>query len=193
MDYNALDDTALVRLIALSRPEALSELYDRYARLVFSLALHTLGDSGSAEEVTQDVFLRVWQKAESYQENAGRVSTWLTSIARNRSIDLLRKRSVRPEGHLIDREDPLFGLSYSEDGRDPEDSAGLSIEFKKVHEALKTLPPEQRQALLLAYFYGYSHSQIAERTGEPLGTVKTRIRTGMQKLREMLREQEMFS
>jgi RNA polymerase sigma-70 factor (ECF subfamily) len=193
MDYNALDDTALVRQIALARPEALSELYDRYARLVFSLALRTLGDSSSAEEVTQDVFLRIWQKAESYQENAGKVSTWLSSITRNRAIDVLRKRSVRPEGHLIDREDPFFGLSFSADGRDPEDSAGLSIEMKKVYEALNDLPPEQGQALLLAYFYGYSHSQIAEKTGEPLGTVKTRIRTGMQKLRGMLREEEISS
>jgi RNA polymerase sigma-70 factor (ECF subfamily) len=190
MDTSGLDDAALVRLIAGARPEALSELYDRYARLVFSLALHTLGDSGSAEEVTQDVFLRIWQKAESYQESVGKVSTWLSSIARNRAIDVLRKRSVRPEGHLIDREDPFFGLASSVDGRDPEESAQLSLEIQKVHAALKSLPPEQGQALLMAYFYGYSHSQIAIKTGEPLGTVKTRIRNGMQKLRHALQEQE---
>ena len=193
MDYTALDDQGLIRLIVRARPEALSELYDRYARLVFSLALHTLGDSGSAEEVTQDVFLRIWQKAESYQESAGKVSTWMTSIARNRAIDVLRKRSARPEGHLIDTEDPLSRLPLSPDGLDLEDSAHQSIEIEKVQEAMGNLPPEQRQALLMAYFYGYSHSQIAEKTGEPLGTVKTRIRTGMQKLREMLREEELSS
>ena len=101
MDYAKLDDATLIRLVAHHREEALSELYDRYNRLVFSLALHVLGDRATAEEVTLDVFTRIWEKAESYDAGQAKVSTWLSSIARNRSIDLLRRRNARPEGHSV--------------------------------------------------------------------------------------------
>ena len=96
MNHSVLDDLTLIQLIAEARPEALSVLYDRYARLVFSVALNSVGDRATAEEITQDVFLRVWQHAAQYHADRGKVSTWLTSIARHRAIDQLRRRSARP-------------------------------------------------------------------------------------------------
>jgi RNA polymerase sigma-70 factor (ECF subfamily) len=175
LDYSKFDDVALIRQIALARPEALSALYDRYGRLVFSLALHIVGEEESAEEVTQDVFFRIWEKAEIYQAEQARVSTWLTSITRNRSIDLLRKRKVRPEGYSLGWEELQPGWEPASEGRTPEDMTA------------------QKKALALAFFEGYSHSEIAERLGEPLGTVKTRIRTGMQKLRSLLHDESIHT
>lgn len=190
MDYSKFDDAALIRQIAQARPEALSELYDRYSRLAFSLALHIVGETEMAEEVTQDVFFRIWEKAETYHEEQARVSTWLTSITRNRSIDLLRKRKVRPEGSSIGWEELLPGWEPASDGRGPEELTAQAIQTQHVRLAVSRLPVEQQKALAMAFFEGYSHSEIAERLGEPLGTVKTRIRIGMQKLRNLLQEEQ---
>jgi RNA polymerase sigma-70 factor (ECF subfamily) len=186
VDYAKLDDTALIRQIVYHRTEALSELYDRYSRLVFSLALQTIGDPATAEEITQDVFVRVWEKAGTYREEQAKVSTWLTSITRYRSIDLLRQRGSRPERDSIGWDDLASGNEPSIDG--PEGAAELSIEGLRIRNAVNGLPPDQQKALRLAYFYGLSHSEIAEQLGEPLGTVKTRIRLAMQKLREILQD-----
>lgn len=185
MDFPALDDEALIRLIAHSKTEALSALYDRYSRLVFSLALHVVGDQATAEEITQDVFFRIWEKASTYRAEQARVSTWLTSITRYRAIDVLRQRGVRPEQNNVDwAEDTLSMLPSEADN--PEDATELSLEQKRVRSAMAVLPEDQRQALALAYFQGMTHTEIAEALGLPLGTVKTRIRLAMQKLREML-------
>lgn len=186
MDYAALDDIALIRLIVYQCTEALNELYDRYGRLVFNLALQTVGDPATAEEITQDVFLRVWEKAATFREEQGKFCTWLTSITRHRSIDLLRQRRSRPERDSIGWDDLTSGNEPSVDG--PEWAAELSIESLRIRTAVGGLPPEQQKALHLAYFYGWSHSEIAERLEEPLGTVKTRIRLGKQKLREILQD-----
>jgi RNA polymerase sigma-70 factor, ECF subfamily len=188
LDYSDLDDVALLSMIVQARTEALSELYDRYGRLVYSLAIHILGDSESAEEVTQDVFLRVWGKAGTYRAEQARVSTWLTSIARNRAIDVLRQRRVRPEGQSIS-----WGLLTPNrvpkiEGRSPEETATRSLTNRRIKDAIARLPENQQSALILAFFYGYSHSQIAAQLQEPLGTVKTRIRMAMQKLRVILKE-----
>jgi RNA polymerase sigma-70 factor (ECF subfamily) len=192
LNYSSLDDGALIRQIANARPDALSVLYDRYGRLVYSLALNVLGDAESAEEVTQDVFVRVWEKAGTYRVEQAKVSTWLTSITRNRSIDLLRRRGVRPEGHSIGWEDLTADGSWRLDGRapDPEEQAVQSIRGQRVRAAISNLPPEQQQALALAFFGGFSHTEIAARLGEPLGTVKTRIRMAMQRLRNLLEEEQ---
>jgi RNA polymerase sigma-70 factor (ECF subfamily) len=192
LDYSKFDDVALIRQIALAHPEALSELYDRYSRLTFSLALHILGEAELAEEVTQDVFFRIWEKAETYQVGQARVSTWLTSITRNRSIDLLRKRKVRPEGSSIGWDELLPGWEPASDGRDPEDLTAQAIQTQRVRAAIARLPVEQKQALAMAFFDGYSHSEIAQRLDQPLGTVKTRIRMGMQKLRSLLQEEHIY-
>ncbi len=186
MDYSVLDDETLIRLIVHARAEALSELYDRYDRLVFSLALNSVGDSATAEEITQDVFLRVWQRARQYRADHGKVSTWLTSITRHRAIDQLRRRGSRPEQHSVAWVEISPGAEPSVNG--PEQSAALAIERARVRTAIAQLSKEQKQVLALAYFKGLTQSQIAKALGLPLGTVKTRIRLGMQKLREMLQE-----
>lgn len=187
MDLLTLDDEALIRLIAHSKTEALSVLYDRYGRLVFSLAIHIVGDQATAEEITQDVFFRIWEKASTYRVEQAKVSTWLTSITRYRAIDILRQRGVRPEQNSVDwAEDKLSMLPAGAD--DPEDATELSMEQKRIQKALANLPEDQRQAVALAYFQGMTHTEIAETLKVPLGTVKTRIRLAMQKLREMLRD-----
>ena len=191
MELAAFDDESLIRLIANRQNEALSELYDRYNRLVFSLALHTVGDQALAEEITQDVFFRIWEKAKTYQPEQAKVSTWLTNIARNRSIDMIRRRGVRPEGHQIGWMDLTPNSVPKTEGRQPEENAQINLNARKVRIAVTSLPTEQKEALGLAFFWGYSHSQIAKELGEPLGTVKTRIRLAMQKLRQILQEEEL--
>lgn len=186
MDYASLDDAALMRLIAIQRTEALSALYDRYSRLVYSLAFHTVGDPETAEEITQDVFFRVWEKASTYRQEQAKVSTWITSITRYRSIDLLRQRSARPEKDSLGWDEVPVAVEPSVDS--PEAASELLIEGLRLRSALETLPADQRQALELAYYHGLSHSEIAERLSHPLGTVKTRIRLAMQKLREVLQD-----
>jgi RNA polymerase sigma-70 factor (ECF subfamily) len=189
VDYSKLGDANLIGLITGGDPGALSELYDRYSRLVFSLALKTVGDRGGAEEITQDVFYRVWEKAGTYREEQAKVSTWLTSIARYRSIDILRRRGVRPQSNSVGWPDLSPGSMPSTEGRGPEEHTEKSMRGEKVRAAIANLPVAQQQALAMAYYYGYTHSQIAETLGEPLGTIKTRIRLGMQKLRKMLEEE----
>ena len=186
LDYSTLDDETLVRLIVQARAEALSELYDRYGRLVFSLALNSVGNPATAEEITQDVFLRVWQRARQYRADRAKVSTWLTSITRHRAIDQLRRRGSRPEQHSVAWAELVPGAEPSVNG--PEQATPLAIEKARIRVAITRLPEEQKQVLALAYFQGLTQSQIAEALVLPLGTVKTRLRLGMQKLREMLQE-----
>lgn len=180
------DDASLIELIARSRLEAFSELYDRYYRLVFSVAYAIVGDRAIAEEVTLDVFVRVWQQAGSYRPERGKVSTWLAAITRHHAIDIYRKSKSHPEASSLDWETDSLpdGFLF----HNPEEDLELASRHERVREALSQLPPEQRQALALAYFRGYSHSQIAEALKLPLGTVKTRIRMAMQKLRQILKE-----
>ena len=188
MDYTTLDDETIIRLIAHARTEALSELYDRYSRLVFSLALNSVGDQATAEEVTQDVFVRVWQRAGQYRADRGKVSTWLTGITRYRAIDQLRRRGSRPEQHSVAWAEVSPTAVPTVNG--PEEATHLAMQRERVRAAMAQLPEEQKQVLALAYFQGYSQSQIAESLALPLGTVKTRVRLAMQKLREMLQDEQ---
>ncbi len=183
-DYSSVDDAALMRLIALSQEQALAQLYDRYNRLVFSLALAIVQDRATAEEITLDVFMRIWQKAALYNPEQARVSTWLTHITRNHAIDVLRRRAVRPEHHSVelDEEAPRS----EPPGPTPADTAEESLQRERIRLALSLLPADQRQVLFLAYFEGYTQSQIAETLRQPLGTVKTRMRLALQKLRDYL-------
>lgn len=189
MDYSALDDTTLIREVAAGRPAALSALYDRYSRLVYSLAFRAVGDAGAAEEITQDVFVSIWDRAASYRPEQAKVSTWLGSIARHRAIDVLRRRGVRPEGHSLDWEAAAGDALPRIDG--PERAVEEHLERQRVRAAVASLPEEQRRALSLAYFDGLSHSEIAAALREPLGTVKTRIRLAMQKLRQLLEDERL--
>ena len=177
------EDFILISRIVRSQSDALSQLYDRYGRLVFSLAMHITDDEALAEEITQDVFLQVWDKAGSYHPEQGKVLTWLTSVARNRAIDIYRRRSSRPEGHRVMLDDHMW--SSLEDGAEVESSVEIHQTQLKVRHALSQLPDEQKKALGLAYFQGMTHQEIAEVLREPLGTIKTRIRLGMQKLRDI--------
>lgn len=188
MDYKEFDDQSLIRLIARSQESALSELYDRYSRLVYSLALNAVGDPATAEEITQDVFIRIWDHAGTYQAEKSKVVTWIASITRYRSIDVIRRRKIRPESQSVSWE-----IEPSANEMNPinvEESVEISQERRRVRQAISVLPEEQRQALAYAYFQGYTHREIAEVLGEPLGTVKTRIRLAMQKLRQLLEQEE---
>ena len=188
MNYTTLDDEALIRLVVRAQADALSELYDRYSRLVFSLALNVVGDRATAEEITLDVFTRVWEKAETYRSDQAKVSTWLTSITRHRSIDVLRRQNARPEQHSVN-----WAEVSPEDMpsvNSPEEATELAQRQERVRAAIAELPPDQKQALALAYFKGYTHREIAQALDEPLGTVKTRIRLAMHKLRGMLHDEE---
>lgn len=187
MDYHSLDDRALIQLVATADEEALAAVYDRYSRLVFSIALHLVGEPSAAEEVTLDVFTRLWQSAGEYDPGRAQLNTWLTAIARNRAIDRLRRRNVRPEGHSLPLDEVDFVLAEHNPG--PEEDAAQQMQRQRVHAALRELPEEQRRALALAYLRGLSQREIAERLDLPLGTVKTRIRLAMEKLRFLLREE----
>jgi RNA polymerase sigma-70 factor (ECF subfamily) len=187
-DFTRYDDPALMSLIARSQEGALIQLYDRYNRLVFGLAYAIVHDQATAEEITLDVFMRVWQKAATYRPEQAKVSTWLTHIARNHAIDVLRRQASRPERSAVPWEDREF-LSDSS-SQSPADSAEDLQQRERIQKALTVLPPEQRQVLFLAYFEGYTQTRIAESLRQPLGTIKTRIRLAMQKLRDLLREEE---
>jgi RNA polymerase sigma-70 factor, ECF subfamily len=180
--YSALEDEALIQLVAQRQTEALGELYDRYNRLVYSMAFYLLGDEHTAEEVTQDAFTKIWQQADTYRFELAKVKTWLISIARNRAIDELRRRKARPTPIFLEE------LIYLGDGK-LEDLMDNRFDRDRIRVAILDLPFEQRQVLIMAYFNGYSQSEISEVLTLPLGTVKTRIRLAMQKLRREFYEE----
>ncbi|GAB4416850.1 MAG: sigma-70 family RNA polymerase sigma factor [Anaerolineae bacterium] len=184
VDYSKLDDVELIALVACAEPDALAELYERYHRLVFSLALNSVADHAAAEEITLDVFTRVWEKAETYRAEQSKVITWLLSLTRHRAIDILRQRRTRWERNLVSWADVPDAASFNSNG--PQEVVELTLRREQVRTAVAQLPAEQKEALALAYFKGYTHRQIAEILQEPLGTVKTRLRSAMQKLRQML-------
>jgi RNA polymerase sigma-70 factor, ECF subfamily len=184
VDYTRYDDERLISLIVQSDEDALAQFYDRYNRLVFSLALAIINDRATAEEITLDVFMRIWQKAGTYRSDRAKVTTWLTHITRHHAIDVLRRRAVRLDQYAAQWDDALSHADGSQP--DPQESAERSLRRKRVRAALAQLPADQKQAVILAYFGGYSHQQIAEALKQPLGTIKTRVRSALQKLRESL-------
>jgi RNA polymerase sigma-70 factor (ECF subfamily) len=181
------DDAVLIRLIVGAQTDALSELYDRYNRLVFSVAVSILGDRAVAEEATLDVFVRVWRGAGTYRPELGKVRTWLVAITRHHAIDILRWQNSRPDANSL-RLNDMFVPNESAI-RDPEESAEISLQRELIRTAVAQLPEDQKQAITLAFFRGHTHQQIAEILGQPLGTIKTRIRLAMQKLRQMLEDE----
>jgi len=186
VDKRDLSDQDLVRLIQRSDLDAFSVFYDRYINLIYSIAYNILGSQGLAEDVTQDVFLKIWQKIDGYRPDRAQVNTWLSRITRNRSIDLLRKhRHANLEVSWADA-----AADLSPDGATPEERVEIKLTKSRVRQALMQLPPEQRTVLALAYFKNMSQSEIAEASGEPLGTIKTRVRLAMQKLRGLLIDEQ---
>jgi RNA polymerase sigma-70 factor (ECF subfamily) len=174
---------ALIKRVADGDQSALTTLYDSTSRLVFGLILRVLGDRATAEEVLLDVFTQVWRQAALYDRSRGAPLAWLMTIARSRAIDRLRSGK-----HDQQHKEPLDNLTdLTSSTISPEEATATSERQKIVRAALDTLSPEQRQVIELAYYSGLSHSEIALRLGQPLGTVKTRTRLGMMKLREALR------
>jgi RNA polymerase sigma-70 factor, ECF subfamily len=184
LDYPSLSDFQLIQRIRSGDQAALGALYDRHANLIFSIALNTLRDKSGAEEVTQDVFLRVWNKAESYDTARGQVNTWLCTIARYRAIDMLRGSRVRIDSHTVDTEE--LSEKFLRDPSNVETATDANLEQQRVRAAIAKLPQDQSEVLALAYFTGYTHQEIAKKLKIPLGTAKTRIRLALQKLRGLL-------
>lgn len=189
------DDGALLQRIAAGDEHALGALYDRWSPLVFSLCVHVLGDEDEAEEAVEETFWQAWRQAARYDTTRGAVSTWLTTIARSRALDRLRAKRRRQEDAMSDLSETKRTAveETARRGDDPASGAEVSERRALVRQALLALPPEQREVLELAYFRGLSQAEIAERTGQPLGTIKTRVRLAMEKLRDrlgILRERE---
>lgn len=184
--YSRYDDQKLIGLIAQKQEGALAQLYDRYNRLVFSLVLAIINDHATAEEITLDVFLRVWQKAGTYRVDQAKVNTWLTRIARNHAIDVLRRRNARADQYAVQWEEIL---SSELPQPDLHESVESSQRRERIQHALAQLPPDQKQVVMLAYFGGYTQNEIAEILKQPLGTIKTRVRLALQKLRDLLHEE----
>ena len=177
---DAVVDAALLARIAERDPAAIAALYDRHARMLYSLIVRVLRDRAEAEDVLQDVFVRAWTRVETYNRDLGSPLAWLIRIARNRAIDRLRARDVRERSaEHVPKPEPV---------ESPERSASLSERQHAVQRALDVLTPEQRQLIESAYFRGLSQSELAAEFGLPLGTVKTRIRTGMHALRRELQQ-----
>ncbi len=184
-----MSDADLVELTAGGNPGALGVLYDRYSGAVFAFAFRILGDSAVAEELLQEVFFRFWKQARAYSEQRGSFITWLLSITHNMAIDELRRRGRRPQ--RADAEDPVLLLANVRD-KDPsvEDRALMTALRDQIGEAMQSLPVAQRDTIVMAYFEGLTQREIAEELQEPLGTIKTRMRLGMRKLRETLEKNE---
>jgi RNA polymerase sigma-70 factor (ECF subfamily) len=176
-----LDDRALVARIAEGDQAALGQLYDRHAALALGLARRIVRDHGVAEEVVQDAFVAAWRRAATYRPDRGEPRTWLLSIVHHRAIDRVRAAAG---GRLVHADEDLAStLAAPEDALEP---LWTQLDRAEIVTALATLPREQREAIELAFFGGLSHVEVAERTGQPLGTVKGRIRLGLMRLRSAL-------
>jgi len=181
-----LADDRLIGALARQDVGALESLYDRYGKVAYSLAYRIVGERGVAEDVVQDAFLSVWRQAKSYRPDRGSAKTWLMAIVRNRSIDKLRSHASGSNAVSIDEVPEDFN---AEPG--PWQQVWNDLRGASVRDALERLPVDQKKSIELAYFSGYSQSEIAELMGVPLGTVKGRMRIGLQKLKSMLETPEL--
>jgi RNA polymerase sigma factor (sigma-70 family) len=175
-----LSDEALLAAVARSDEAALAELYDRFGRIAYGLALRVLRDSALAEDAVQDAFLNVWRSAHRFEAGRAKASTWVLTFVHRRAVDLVRReerRRTEPEEAAPEPAGP--GADEDVERRSKRES---------VQDALRRLPPDQREAIELAYYGGYTQSELAERLGEPLGTIKSRMFTGLQRLRALLDE-----
>jgi len=174
-------DVQLLKAIARGNEQALAKLYDQYRVILFGLLIRILNSREEAEDVLQEVFMQVWRQAGDFDENRGKPFTWLVTLARSRGIDRLRSMGAR------ERVAVAATREANEESSDAASDAFRSEQQQLVRSALAQLPEEQKRPLVLAYFDGLTQTEIAEKLGAPLGTVKTRMRTGMSKLRDLLR------
>jgi RNA polymerase sigma-70 factor (ECF subfamily) len=180
-DFAHLSDEAVVALVARGEEWALTELYDRHGRLAYGLALRIVRDPALAEDAVQDAFLAVWRSASRFMAERSKASTWLLTLVHRRAVDLVR-REQRRRTEPVEQAPPVA---------EPADEAvWLRLERERVQKALRTLPDQQREALELAYYGGFTQSELADRLGQPLGTIKSRMFSGLATLRELLREEE---
>jgi RNA polymerase sigma-70 factor, ECF subfamily len=170
----ATDDSLLLQRVRQGDQTAMAEIFDRYGRVVYSVALRVLKDAGHAEDVMQEIFFQIWRNSDSFVQGRGSLGAWLVVVARNRSIDLLRRRKPTDSVEDVALATPCNLASDAEH----------NMMMEKVQKVLQDLPAEQQKSMELAFFEGLSHSEIAERTGDPLGTVKTRIRLALATLRK---------
>jgi RNA polymerase sigma-70 factor (ECF subfamily) len=187
LELIAAADAELIGRAARGEARALEVLYDRYSGVVFSFALRIVSERQLAEEILQEAFFRAWQQGGSFSAGRGSFVTWLLSITHNLAIDEIRRRRRRPQ--KADSEEPeqiLDSVADTGAGADVEGEVWLGALRDTIGRALAELPPAQRDALEMAYFRGMTQREIAEALGEPLGTIKTRMRLGLQKLREAL-------
>ena len=178
-DLAHLSDEAVVALTARSDEVALAELYDRFGRAAFGLAFRVIRDESLAEDAVQEAFLAVWRGASRFIPERAKASTWIMTLVHRRAVDLVRREERR-------RADPLPETETEAGGPSAADSAWLRLERERVQNALRKLPDQQREAIELAYYGGFTQSELAERLGEPLGTIKSRMFTGLARLRELL-------
>ncbi|HEX6662699.1 MAG TPA: sigma-70 family RNA polymerase sigma factor [Gaiellaceae bacterium] len=174
-----LSDEAVVALVARSDQSALAELYDRFGRVAYGVALRILRDEKLAEDAVQEGFLTAWRNADRFMPERAKASTWLLTFVRRRAVDLVRREDRR-------RADSLPADAELPSTDSAEDDAWLRFERERVQAALKQLPDQQREALELAYYGGFSQSELAERLGQPVGTIKSRMFAGLSRLRELL-------
>ncbi len=185
-EFRELEDQQLIHQSASGEKEALEELFYRYGTAVYSMARYMLRNEALAEEATQDVFLNIWLKAGSYNSERGQPKAWLMSVAHHKIVDIIRSRRRNiAMAHPTDYET----LELMPSGQRATDEQALTnLEGERIRKALDILPPAQREVINLAYFHGLSQSEIAQKLEQPLGTVKTRVRLALQKLRAELEE-----
>ena len=175
-----LSDEALLALCSRADENALGELYDRYGRVAYGLALRIVRDRALAEDAVQEAFLAVWRSAGAFLAEQGKPSTWILTLVHRRAVDLVRREERRRADPLDDTDQPT--------GEATDEEAWLRAQRQVVQEALRKLPAEQREAIELAYYGGFTQTELAERLGLPLGTIKSRMFTGLKRLRELLAE-----
>ncbi len=171
-------DEALLALVSRDDETALAELYDRYSRPAYGLALRILRDSNLAEDAVQDAFMTIWRTAGSFLADRAKPSTWILTLVHRRAVDIVRREERR-------RGEPLEAAPQAA-GDATDEQAALRSQRQIVQEALRQLPDDQREALELAYYGGFTQSELAERLGQPLGTIKSRMFTGLRRLRDLL-------
>ena len=176
-----LSGEALLSLVASSDEEALAELYDRFGGTAYGLALRILRDEALAQDAVQEAFLGVWRNADRFLAERAKASTWILTLVHRRAVDLVRREDRR-------RGEPLESAPEPAAPETTETEATLGFERRIVQEALSQLPPEQRQALELGYYGGLTQSELAEQLGQPLGTIKSRMFSGLSRLRDLLAE-----
>jgi len=189
-DLLDLSDETLGAQVARGNSAALEALYDRHSATVLGLALRIVGERAAAEDILQETFWRVWKSADTFQPQRGPFTGWLFRIARNLAIDFYRRSNVRPEGKPVESDGDSVLDEAADPNMDVAAQAQSDLENRQIQNALSSLPGTQRQVIELAYFYGMTRQEIAEATGEALGTIHTRARLALQKLRDELNKQE---